>query len=90
MFIRPSKQVENAYVKSFNGKFHDECLNEHWFITMAQTRPAIERSRIEYNEERPHQSLKDRTPARYAATLRTTRKTDEPVTLTTDSNPAPY
>jgi putative transposase len=32
-FIRPGKPVENAYVESFNGKFRDECLNEHWFAT---------------------------------------------------------
>ena len=30
-FIRPGKPIENAYVESFNGKFRDECLNEHWF-----------------------------------------------------------
>ena len=29
-FIRPGKPIENAYVESFNGKFRDECLNEHW------------------------------------------------------------
>ena len=29
-FIRPGKPMENAYVESFNGKFRDECLNEHW------------------------------------------------------------
>ncbi|MCP8713043.1 transposase [Streptomyces sp. AC04842] len=26
---RPGKPVENAYIESFNGKFRDECLNEH-------------------------------------------------------------
>jgi putative transposase len=31
-FIRPGKPNENAYIESFNGKFRDECLNEHWFI----------------------------------------------------------
>ena len=29
-FIRPRKPIENAYVASFNGKFRDDCLNEHW------------------------------------------------------------
>jgi putative transposase len=33
-FIRPGKPIENAYVESFNGKFRDECLNEHWFLNM--------------------------------------------------------
>ena len=89
-FIRPGKPVENAYVESFNGKFRDECLNEHWFITMTQARRVIERWLIEYNEERPHQSLKDLTPARYAATLMTNRTADEAGTLTADSNPSPY
>jgi len=89
-FIRPGKPVENAYVESFNGKFRDECLNEHWFVTVAQARRVIERWRTEYNEERPHQSLKDLTPAHYAATLTTKTKAEEVVTLTADSNPGPY
>ena len=68
-FIRPGKPVENAYIESFNGRFRDECLNEHWFVTMAQARRIIENWRIEYNEERPHSSLGYRTPAAYAADL---------------------
>jgi putative transposase len=66
-FIRPGKPVENAYIESFNGKFRDECLNEHWFVTMAHARRLIESWRIEYNTERPHSSLGDRTPTEYAA-----------------------
>ncbi len=51
--IRPGKPVENAYVESFNGRFRDECLNEHWFLTMAHARRVIEHWRVEYNTERP-------------------------------------
>jgi len=65
-FIRPGKPNENAYIESFNGKFRDECLNEHWFVTMAHARQAIEAWRIEYNTERPHSSLDDLTPEQYA------------------------
>ena len=65
-FIRPGKPVENAYVESFNGKFRDECLNEHWFVTMAHARQAIEKWRIDYNTERPHSSLGNLTPEEYA------------------------
>jgi len=65
-FIRPGKPVENAYIESFNGRFRDECLNEHWFLTMAQARRVIESWRIEYNTERPHSSLKDLTPEQFA------------------------
>jgi putative transposase len=66
-FIRPGKPVENAYIESFNGRFRDECLNEHWFLTMAHARRVIESWRIEYNTERPHSSLGNLTPEEFAA-----------------------
>jgi len=69
-FIRPGKPVENAYVESFNGRFRDECLNEHWFLTMAHARRVIENWRIEYNTERPHSSLGDLTPEEFAKKAR--------------------
>jgi transposase InsO family protein len=53
-FIQPGKPNANAFIGSFNGKFRDECLNEHWFITMAHARRDIETWRIQYNTERPH------------------------------------
>ena len=56
-FIRPGKPVENAYIESFNGRFRDECLNEHWFVSMRHAKRLIEEWRIEYNTERPHSSL---------------------------------
>jgi putative transposase len=65
-FIRLGKPNENAYIESFNGKFRDVCLNEHWFITIAQARRTIEAWRVEYNTERPHSSLGDLTPAEFA------------------------
>jgi len=40
-FIRPGKPIENAFVESFNGKFRDECLNEHWFASVAEARTLI-------------------------------------------------
>ena len=68
-FIRPGKPNENAYVESFNGKFRDECLNEHWFISLAHARHVIEAWRIEYNTERPHSSLGNMTPEEFARTI---------------------
>jgi len=82
-FIRPGKPNENAYIESFNGKFRDECLNEHWFISMAQARRIIEDWRIEYNTERPHSSLGNLTPEEFA-------RNQDKAFLTADSNPSPY
>ena len=39
-FIDPGKPQQNGYVESFNGKFRDECLNEHWFTSLYDARLA--------------------------------------------------
>jgi putative transposase len=65
-FIRPGKPIENAYVESFNGKFRDECLNEHWFISLADAKAVIEAWRVDYNGVRPHSSLNGATPDQVA------------------------
>jgi putative transposase len=65
-FIRPGKPIENAYVESFNGKFRDECLNEHWFVSLADAQAVIEAWRIDYNTVRPHSSLAGATPHDFA------------------------
>jgi putative transposase len=65
-FIRPGKPIENAYVESFNGKFRDECLNEHWFVSLADATTTIELWRIDYNTVRPHSSLNGATPQHFA------------------------
>ena len=86
-FIRPGKPNENAYIESFNGKFRDECLNEHWFLSLAHARSIIEAWRIEYNTERPHSSLGNQTPTEFASTCRA--QDEERVSLTADSNANP-
>jgi len=65
-YIRPGKPVENAFAESFIGRLRDECLNENWFITLKDAREAIEAWRIDYNENRPHSSLKYLSPMEYA------------------------
>ena len=67
--IEPGKPNQNAYIESFNGRFRDECLNEHWFTSLAHARAVIETWRREYNEERPKKGLGGLTPAAYAKTL---------------------
>jgi putative transposase len=63
--ITPGKPVENSYIESFNDKFRDECLNLHWFLTLAHARKIIEEWRIDYNTVRPHSSLNDLTPEEF-------------------------
>ncbi len=65
-FIEPGKPNQNAYVESFNGKVRDECLNEHWWLTVDHARNAIEDWRNDYNTVRPHSSLNNQTPEIFA------------------------
>ena len=41
-FSRPGKPTDNGHIESFNGTFRDECLNAHWFTTLAEARQIIE------------------------------------------------
>jgi putative transposase len=67
-FIRPGKPIENAYAESFNGRLRDECLNTNWFLNLKHARNIIEDWRKDYNQVRPHSSLKNMTPMEYANT----------------------
>jgi transposase InsO family protein len=73
--IEPGKPTQNAYIESFNGRFRDECLNEHWFTSLAHAQVVIEAWRREYNEERPKRGLGGLTPAAYAQQLTARTKT---------------
>jgi putative transposase len=65
-FTTPGKPTENGHIESFNGKFRDECLSQHWFVSLADARAIIEQWRIDYNTVRPHSSLGHLTPAAFA------------------------
>jgi putative transposase len=64
-FIQPGKPVQNCFVESFNGRFRDECLNEHWFTSIDDAREIIEDWRVNYNEVREHGSLGGIPPAEF-------------------------
>jgi len=66
-FTALGKPTQNCFVECFNGKFRDECLNEHWFLSMRYAREVIENWRREYNQERPHSSLHNLTPNEFAS-----------------------
>ena len=66
-FIPTGKPIENAYIASFNGKFRDEYLTEHWILSVAEAQVVIEAWRVDYNTVRPHRSLGQLPPTAYAA-----------------------
>jgi putative transposase len=66
-FSRPGKPTDNAFVESCNGRFRDECLNQHWFTSVEEVRQTVEAWRLDYNMERPHRALGQQTPAAWEA-----------------------
>jgi len=64
--IRPGRPMENGYIESFNGKMREECLNENWFVDLADAREKIEGWRVDYNTRRPHSALGYLTPVEFA------------------------
>ena len=61
-FSRPGKPTDNAFIEAFNSRFRAECLNTHWFLSLADAREKMEDWRKYYNEERPHGAIGQKTP----------------------------
>jgi putative transposase len=66
-FSRPGTPTDNPFVESFNGHFREECLDQHWFASLAEARAIIAGWWLDYNTERPHHALKQQTPLAAAA-----------------------
>jgi putative transposase len=64
---QPGRPMPNGFTESFNGRFRDERLNEHWFSDIVHTRKTISDWRQDYNECRLHSSLDYQAPAEFAA-----------------------
>ena len=56
-FSRPGKPTDNGFIEAFNSKLRSECLNAHWFLSLADSREKLETARRYYNEERPHSAI---------------------------------
>ena len=66
-FSRPGKPTDNAFIKAFNGRFRQECLNENWFLSLADAQEKVESWRRHYNGDRPHSALGNLSPREFGA-----------------------
>ena len=65
-FSRQGKPTDNALIESFHGKFRQECLNQHWFLSLEDAQAVIQAWREDYNRHQPHSALGDRSPVEFA------------------------
>ena len=68
--IQAGKPMQNGFIECFNGRFRDECLNEHWFRDIVHARKIINDWRQDYNASRPHSALNYKTPSEFAVRWR--------------------
>ena len=61
-FSRPGKPTDNAFIEAFNGRFRAECLNQRWFLTLADAAEKLEAWRRYYNKEQPHGAIGNDLP----------------------------
>lgn len=68
--IQPGKPTQNGFIESFNGRFRDESLNEHWFSDIVHARKIINHWQQDDNECRQHSALNYQTPLEVSAQWR--------------------
>ena len=66
-FSRPGRPTDNGLIEAINGRLRAECLNENWFLSLADAADKVESWRRHYNRDRPHSALGSLAPEEFAA-----------------------
>jgi putative transposase len=67
--VQPGRPMQNGYVERFNKSFRNEVLDANLFGSLTEVREAVHQWMIDYNEERPHKSLRNLPPTLYRQQL---------------------
>jgi len=67
-FIKPGKPMQNGFIERFNRSYRQGVLDMYVFQSLNEAREQTETWIKEYNEERPHESLRDLTPREFLRT----------------------
>lgn len=64
-FIQPGKPMQNGFIERFNGSYRRGVLDLYVFRTLTEVRERTEAWLSDYNQEIPHESLGNLTPAEF-------------------------
>lgn len=62
-YIQPGAPTQNAYIERNNGSLRRELLNAYMFKSLKEVRIMTREWQDDYNNERPHRSLKNLPPS---------------------------
>lgn len=64
-FITPYTLEQNGFIKRFSRSLKEECVWQHHFEGVKDAHRTIKNWILWYNEERPHQALRYRSPRKF-------------------------
>lgn len=68
-YIQPGEANQNAYIERINRTYRNELLDLYQFRNLAEVREATYWWMIDYNEQRPHDSVGDLTQVAYMSMI---------------------
>ena len=77
-FSRPGKPAGNSFIEAFNGKVRAECIDQNWFLSLAdaqgKTRGVF---RHDYTiRSAPHSSIGNKTPTEFMKSIGASQPAD--------------
>lgn len=69
IFIQPGEPTQNAFIERLNGTFRRDVLNAYVFKSIKEVKSITNEWIYDYNYNRPHSSLNNKSPIEYLNTM---------------------